>query len=147
MPLCFSEATAPAVNPGPLGPLAASAAEKLKASKHTVAVYESTTGGLMQAALMSVSGSSGYMLPGTVTYSAKKATLLLGADLSEPKPIEGYTGAEYIESKKRWTAAVARRMRGETDATWAVCEAGACGPTFNVSDGMTRGFTVVFVSG
>jgi len=91
-----------------------------------------------------VGGSSAYMSPGAVTYGGKQAAVLLGADLSEPRP---ETKAEYIESKKRWTAAVSRRMRQEVGAVWTVCEAGACGPTFNVRDEMTAGFSVVFVCG
>jgi len=139
----FRRIVSPAVAPGPLSELAAEAAELLKKNGQTVTVYESTTAGLIQAALQAVPGASVYTTCGAVTYSSKKAAALLGADMSTPKPANG---AAYKESKNRWTQRVARHMIGEIGATWCLSESGACGPTFNYPD-VTTGFTSVFVTG
>ena len=44
-------------------------AEMLKAGGETIAVAESTTGGLISARLLSVPGASSYFLGGTVIYT------------------------------------------------------------------------------
>ena len=49
-----------------LTPLATEIGEALKARGHTVAVAESSTGGLVSAALLSVPGASAYFLGGAV---------------------------------------------------------------------------------
>ena len=52
-------------------PLAESIAEKLKARRQTIAVAESSAGGLISAALLAVPGASAYFLSGAVVYTAK----------------------------------------------------------------------------
>ena len=52
-----------------LVPLAEKIAEKLKARKETLAVAESSAGGLISAALLSVPGASAYFLGGAVVYT------------------------------------------------------------------------------
>mmetsp|Transcript_92973 Transcript_92973/g.299229 ORF Transcript_92973/g.299229 Transcript_92973/m.299229 type:complete len:477 (+) Transcript_92973:117-1547(+) len=131
------------VQPGPLAPLAAAAAERLRAAKQKVTVFEATTAGLIQAALQAVPGASSYTTCGAVTYSTSQASALLGADLSAPRPADGEA---YRQSKSAWTQMLARRMRKAIGATWCVCESGACGLTFNYPD-VSSGFTSIFVSG
>ena len=60
-----------------LTPLAARVAEKLKERGDTIAVTESSTGGLISAALLSIPGASAYFVGGSVVYtleSRKKNT-------------------------------------------------------------------------
>lgn len=133
----------PTVTPGSLIPLAQGAAAALRESKGTVTVFEATTAGLVQAALQTVPGASGYTTCGGITYHTSRATPLLGRDMSSPKPSNS---EEYMNAKKTLTAGIAKRMRGEVGAVWSVSESGACGPTFNVPD-MAAGFTVVSVCG
>ena len=133
----------PMVTPGPVAPLAEAAAEALRARSHTVAVFESTTGGLIQAALQAVPGASVYTTCGAVTYHSSRAVAVLGSDMSAPR---ASTGEGYVNAKKQLTARIARRMRGEVGAQWCISESGACGPTFNVTD-ISTGFTVITVTG
>lgn len=140
----FRKVDLPIVKPGPLVPLAEEAASKLKASKHTVTVFEATTAGLIQAALQAVSGASSYTTCGAITYNPKKAGAVLGSlDLSHPSPKDGEA---YKASKNVWTRDLARTKRREVGATWCIAESGACGPTFNFAD-VSTGFVSVFVSG
>jgi len=132
----------PAVTPGPLAPLAETVAAALKGKGQTVAVFESTSGGLVQAALQAVPGASAYTTCGAVTYHSSKAVAVLGCDLSAPRPADA---PGYVAAKQKLTAAIARRMRDETGADWCVSESGACGPSFNVP-GISVGFTVITVS-
>jgi len=95
------------------------------------------------ACLQAVPGASAYTTCGAVSYSAKKAVAVLGADLSGPRPADG---AAYKIAKAHWTRDLARKKRAEVGATWCISESGACGPTFNYPD-VTTGFTTIFVSG
>jgi len=54
-----------------LAPTAQAAAERLKANRQTVAVAESSSGGLISAALLAVPGASAYFLGGAVVYTAR----------------------------------------------------------------------------
>jgi nicotinamide-nucleotide amidase len=49
-------------------PLAETIAARLKARRETIAVAESSTGGLISAALLAVPGASAYFLGGAVAY-------------------------------------------------------------------------------
>eukprot|EP00802_Teleaulax_amphioxeia_P013040 Tamp_13087.p1 GENE.Tamp_13087~~Tamp_13087.p1 ORF type:complete len:484 (+),score=64.38 Tamp_13087:42-1454(+) len=133
----------PDVQPGPLAPLATAVTAALRAQGHTVAVFESTSAGLVQAALQSVAGASVYTTCGAVTYHSSRAVAVLGCDMSGPRPADA---EGYIQSKRVLTAKIARRMRTEVGAVWCLSESGACGPTFNVP-GISAGFSVITVSG
>ena len=52
-----------------LSALAASVAARLKERRETIAVSESSTGGLISAALLAVPGASAYFLGGAVVYT------------------------------------------------------------------------------
>ena len=60
-----------------LATLAAVLGERLKARGETVAVAESSAGGLVSAALLGVPGASAYYLGGAVVYTAKARVLLM----------------------------------------------------------------------
>ena len=105
-------------------PLAQAIAEKLKARGETVVVSESSTGGLVSAALLSVPGASAYYLGGTVVYTRKSWELLI--DVSAEKLIEA--GAKKPISEP-FVTLLAGALRNQFSASWALAEIGAAGPT------------------
>ena len=102
--------------------LGATLGECLKGRAETIAVAESSAGGLISAALLSVPGASAYFLGGAVLYTrdAKLGLLGLSEEILTMRP-----GTE------EYAQAVARAMRERLGATWGFCETGASGPTGN----------------
>ena len=119
-------------------PLAAQAGDRLKARGETVAIAESSTGGLLSAALLSVPGASAYFLGGAVVYTAKARVLLM--DL----PKEAVRGMR--SASEPYALLLARTARTRFDATWALSETGAAGPTGNPY-GDLAGHTCLALSG
>ena len=73
-------------------PLAAKCGEALKRRKETIAIAESSAGGLIAAALLAVPGASAYFLGGAVVYTKQAREALLGitpADLTGMRPAWG----------------------------------------------------------
>ena len=104
----------------------------LIARKETVAVAESTTGGLVSAALLSIPGASAYYAGGGVVYTLKSRIALAGV------PAEQY--ANYKGTTPEMLAALAESMRERLGATWCVAESGLAGPTtgrFGAATGKT----------
>jgi nicotinamide-nucleotide amidase len=94
----------------------------LKARGETVAVAESSTGGLVSAALLAVPGASAYFLGGGVIYTlASRKGLLEIGDLP----------AGMRASTEAYALLLARTMRSRLGARWTVAETGAAGPTGN----------------
>jgi len=106
-----------------LDPLARSLATILKDRKETLAVAESSAGGLISAALLSVPGASAYFLGGGVIYTqaARRALLRL--------PDESVKGIR--SSSEPYAVLKSRTMRERLGATWGLAETGATGPTGN----------------
>ncbi|MCC7045227.1 MAG: CinA family protein [Alphaproteobacteria bacterium] len=104
-------------------PLADRIAPKLMARKATIAVAESSTGGLIAAALLSVPGASAYFLGGGVIYTGAARKALLGI---APADMEGMRAAT-----EAYAAMIAGRVRDAHKATWGLSETGATGPTGN----------------
>ena len=121
-----------------LATLAAAVGERLKARGETVAVAESSTGGLISAALLGVPGASAYYLGGAVVYTAKARVLLM--DL----PKEAVAGMR--SSSEPYALLLARTSRERFGATWGLSETGAAGPTGN-RYGDAAGHTCVALSG
>jgi nicotinamide-nucleotide amidase len=121
-----------------LAPLAEALAERLKADRQTVAVAESSSGGLISAALLAVPGASAYYLGGAVVYSAKARMRLLG--LSR-EAVAGMRSAS-----EPYALLLARSIRQQFEADWGISETGAAGPTGNPY-GDAAGHTCVAVSG
>lgn len=95
---------------------------RLKARGETIAVAESSTGGLVAAALLAVPGASAYFLGGAVVYTAKaRAGLLDIGDL--PAGIRA--------ASEPYALLLARTIRARLGADWALAETGASGPTGN----------------
>jgi nicotinamide-nucleotide amidase len=104
-------------------PLAERVAARLKARGETIAIAESSTGGLISAALLAVPGASAYFLGGGVIYTrhARRAFLDI------PDPLPGGMRA----STEPYATLLARTVRERTGASWGVGETGATGPTGN----------------
>ena len=103
--------------------MASSVAALLKAAGQTVAVAESSAGGLISAALVSVPGASAYYLGGGVIYTGASRQGLLRV------PDEAMAGMR--ASTEPYALLKARTMRERLGATWGLSETGASGPTGN----------------
>lgn len=99
-------------------PLAAEAGALLKARNETVAVAESSAGGLISAALLAVPGASAYYLGGGVAYTRDSRTQLLAMPRDK-----------IIPSSEQSAHHLASAIREQLGATWAIGETGAAGPT------------------
>ena len=95
----------------------------LKERKQTVAVAESSAGGLISAALLAVPGASAYFLAGGVIYTQAARRGLLRVGDEAVKGIRSSTEA-YAQLK-------AKTVRELVSATWGLAETGASGPTGN----------------
>ncbi|UFN47085.1 CinA family protein [Roseomonas sp. OT10] len=106
-----------------LMPAAARLSALLTAQRATVAVAESSAGGLVSAALLSVPGASAYFLGGAVVYTGQARAALLGitpGDMAGMRP-----------STEAYALLLARRVRERFGAVWGLAETGAAGPTGN----------------
>lgn len=104
-------------------PLAAKVGERLKERKETLAIAESSSGGLLSAVLLAVPGASAYFLGGAVVYTAKARVLLM--DLPRTS-VAGMRSAS-----EPYAMLLARTGRERFAATWGLGETGAAGPTGN----------------
>ena len=120
-------------------PLAEKVGARLKARQQTIAIAESSTGGLISAALLSVGGASVYFRGGSVIYTAyaRKGFLDIGNPL--PAPIER-------ASTEPYAMLLADTVRSRLDASWGLGETGATGPTGN-RYGDKAGHTCIAVTG
>lgn len=118
--------------------MAAELGETLKARGETVAVAESSSGGLISAALLSVAGASKYYLGGAVVYTGKARMQLM--DL----PREAVAGMR--SASEPYALLLARTARERFGTTWGVSETGAAGPTGN-GYGDAAGHSCIAISG
>ena len=98
-------------------------AAKLIARKETIAVAESSTGGLISASLLAVPGASAYFLGGAVVYTRDARRVLM--DITD-ETMKGIRSASEPYAK---LLAEQTRRRFATD--WGLSETGATGPTGN----------------
>src|SRR5215813_5381281 len=106
-----------------LDTLARSLAAILKERKETIAVAESSTGGLISAALLSVPGASAYYRGGGVIYTPRARAALVNITNEE---MDGMRGAT-----EPYAALLAFRARELLNTTWGLSETGATGPKGN----------------
>jgi len=104
-------------------PLAEKIAARLIARKETIAIAESSTGGLVSAALLAVPGASAYFLGGAVVYTRSARSALLGIGDAQMQGLRPATEA--------YSLLIARVVRERHGATWGFGETGASGPTGN----------------
>ena len=93
----------------------------LTRDRETIAVAESSTGGLISAALVGIAGASSYFIGATVFYTRKAINELLGL------PQESLSATRALTETT--ALMIARRIRERLGATWAISEIGAAGPT------------------
>ena len=105
-------------------PQAERIAAVLKARGETVSVAESSTAGLISAALLAVAGASAYFMGGAVVYTRASRTELLQVTEAEFAAMAGIT-----PSTEPYALLFARKIKERLDTTWAIGETGTAGPT------------------
>jgi nicotinamide-nucleotide amidase len=106
-----------------LAAMAEALAGLLKARGETVAVAESSTGGLIAAALLALPGASAYFVGGGVIYTQRAREVLLEEDLARHPGMRPSTEAYALLE----ASAIRRRL----GTTWGLGETGATGPSGN----------------
>ena len=120
-------------------PLAEKIGARLKARGETIAIAESSTGGLISAALLSVAGASVYFRGGSVIYTAYARSGFLDIPNPLPAPIER-------ASTEPYALLLADTVRQKLSAIWGLGETGATGPTGN-RYGDKAGHTCIALTG
>jgi nicotinamide-nucleotide amidase len=110
----------------------------LKEKKQTIAVVESSAGGLINAALVGVPGASAFYLGGAVVYTVNAREGLLGLTKDDVKGMRS--------ASEPYARLIAKRIREKLGATWGLSETGASGPTGN-RYGDAAGHACIAVSG
>lgn len=103
--------------------LGAAAGALLMEHQQTLAVAESSAGGLINAAFVAVPGASAYYLGGCVIYTAAGREALLGITAQEM--------AGMRSASEPFARLLARRVREKLGTTWGLAETGASGPRGN----------------
>ena len=98
-------------------------AAKLVARKQTIAVAESSAGGLISASLLAVPGASAYFLGGAVVYTRDARRVLMGIDDEAMKGIRS--------ASEPYARLLAEQTRRRFATDWGLSETGATGPTGN----------------
>jgi PncC family amidohydrolase len=102
---------------------AASVGALLKERQQTLAVSESSCGGLLSACLVSIPGASAYYVGGSVVYTRTAQKGLL--------QVPDQAMANLRASTEAYALLNARTIKDALGATWALSETGASGPTGN----------------
>ena len=113
-------------------------AVKLVARKQTIAVAESSTGGLISASLLAVPGASAYFLGSAVVYTRDARRILAGI------PDEAMKGIR--SASEPYAKLLASRIRHRFSTDWGLSETGATGPTGN-RYGDAAGHSCIAVAG
>lgn len=119
-------------------PIAETIAKRLISRRETIAIAESSTGGLIAATLLAVPGASAYFLGGAVVYTKSARSALLGIGDADMQNLRAATEA--------YALLIARRVRERHGAAWGLGETGATGPTGN-RYGDPAGHTCIAVAG
>lgn len=110
----------------------------LKVRRETIAVSESSTGGLISAALLSIEGASAYYRGGAIVYTPKARAALMGLSREEM--------GDMRSASELYAQFMARTVRERMASTWGLAETGATGPSGNAY-GDAAGHCCVAVSG
>jgi nicotinamide-nucleotide amidase len=103
--------------------IAGKIAAHLVERRQTIAVAESSTGGLISAALLAVPGASAYFLGGGVIYTRDARRILMDI------PDEAMKGIR--SASEPYAALLASQIRQRFSTDWGLSETGAAGPTGN----------------
>ena len=106
-----------------LADLAGRVGAQLVRRGETVAVAESSAGGLIAAALLAVPGASRFFLGGAVVYTVAAREALLGIAADDMQGLRS--------SSEPYARLLAARVRARLGATWGLAETGAAGPDGN----------------
>ena len=98
-------------------------AAKLIERRQTIAVAESSTGGLISAALLAVPGASAYFLGSAVVYTRDARRILMDI------PDEAMKGIR--SASEAYAKLLAGQIRRRFATDWGLSETGATGPTGN----------------
>jgi nicotinamide-nucleotide amidase len=118
-------------------PTAARLGALLRARGETIAVAESSAGGLIAASLLAVPGASAYFLGGAVIYTVS-ARRSFGITDDMMRGLRS--------SSEPYAELLARTARERHDASWGLAETGAAGPTGN-RYGDASGHSCIAVTG
>lgn len=119
-------------------PLATDIGERLTARGETVGISESSSGGLISAALLAVPGASRFYRGGGVIYTPKAFGNLLGLTRDD---VDGMRS-----STEPYARLLATTIKAKLNTSWGLCETGASGPTGN-GYGDAAGHTCVALVG
>ncbi len=119
-------------------PIAEKIAALLLERRETIAIAESSTGGLIAAALLSIPGASAYFVGGAVVYTKASRAALLGIGVADMQGIRPAT--------EPYSLLIAQRVRERNGATWGLGETGASGPSAN-RYGDPAGHTCLAITG
>ena len=95
----------------------------LIARKQTIAVAESSTGGLISASLLAVPGASAYFLGSAVVYTRQARRILMDIPDADMKGIRS--------ASEPYAEILASQIRRRFASDWGLSETGATGPTGN----------------
>ena len=98
-------------------------AARLIERKQTIAVAESSTGGLISASLLAVPGASAYFLGGAVVYTRDARRILMDI------PDDAMKGVR--SASEPYAKLLASQIRQRFSTDWGLSETGATGPTGN----------------
>jgi nicotinamide-nucleotide amidase len=98
-------------------------AAKLIERRQTIAVAESSTGGLISSALLAVPGASAYFLGGAVVYTRDARRILMDIPDDAMKGIRS--------ASEPYARLLASQTRRRFSCDWGLSETGATGPTGN----------------
>ena len=122
----------------PLTQLGSAVGALLKERKHTIAVSESSAGGLINAALVAVPGASAYYLGGVIVYTGFSRKNLLKIRAEEMNSMRS--------ASEPYAALLAKTVRTNLGTIWGLSETGASGPSGN-RYGDAPGHACIAVSG
>jgi nicotinamide-nucleotide amidase len=105
-------------------PQAERIAAKLKARNETISIAESSTAGLVSAALLAIGGASAYFMGGAVVYTRASRSELLRVTEAELAALTGIT-----PSTEPYALLFARKIKERLGTTWGLGETGTAGPT------------------
>jgi nicotinamide-nucleotide amidase len=106
-----------------LVPIAEKIAAILIERRQTIAVAESSTGGLISASLLAVPGASAYFLGGAVVYTRDARRILMDI------PDEAMKGTR--SASEPYAKLLASQIRARFSTDWGLSETGATGPAGN----------------
>jgi nicotinamide-nucleotide amidase len=98
-------------------------AARLIERRQTIAVAESSTGGLISAALLGVPGASAYFLGSAVVYTRDARRILMDI------PDDAMRGIR--SASEPYAKLLASQIRQRFSSDWSLSETGATGPTGN----------------